>query len=343
MFMGVIIVLLIVFGIRRSMATDRSPESFAEAHGLTLDDVTRPFVTHHLARLQAHRLWGSLVGAVIGIAAGWLLGSTFLMVFVASLAGSLVGMGAAEAARYFRRSADTTPRIAVLERRDRALYMSAGARRVELIVSVLFAACAVASLALRSKTPLMVRAMVCVLAAAVLVGGRVVGRRIALRSVDVTNTQLQPADHAIRSAAIDVVGAIVAALVLCATAWLVQTPTSTGTMTVRGDDGMLIASIPDVAADEPWSVAPGVDVETITWTDARGATHSADFAAPNLSTSQGITAGVSQNFWFGFFRPLFSLLLAGWAFGEWLQVSRIPFRGAGSRRTRRSQAVLAAS
>jgi hypothetical protein len=343
MFMGVIIVVLIVFGIRRSMATDRSPESFAAAHGLTLDEVTRPFVTHHLARLQAHRLWGSLIGAVVGIVAGWLLGSTFLMVFVASLAGSLVGMGAAEAARYFRRSADTTPRIALLERRDRAQYMSAGARRVELIVSVLFAACAVASLALRSKTPLAARVVVCLLAAAVLVGGRVVGRRIALRSADVTNTQLQPADHAIRSAAIDVVGAIVAALVLCATAWLVQTPSATGTLTVRGDDGVLIASIPDVAADEPWSVAPGVDVENITWTDARGATHSTVAAAPQLATGRSVTVGVSQNFWLGFFRPLFSLLLAGWAFGEWLQVSRIPFRGAGSRRARRSQAVLAAS
>jgi AraC-like DNA-binding protein len=340
MFFGVIILLLVVFGIRRSMATDRSVESFAETHGIVLDEVTRPFLTHHLARLQMHRLWGSLIGAIVGIVVGSVLGSTLLVVFVLSLVGSLVGMSAAEAARYFRRTTGAAPRIAALERRDRSQYLSESTRRVERIVCVLLALSAFASLAFRSKAPLLARVVVTALAVGVLFGGWLVGRRIAHRSADVTNTRLQPADRAIRSAAIDVVGAIVASLVLCAVVWLLQTPSQTGTLTVRRDDGVLLVSIPD--AQTPWSVtvlpAPG----NVTWTDGRGATHSTVVEARDTSPEQGITAGLSTG-WLDFFRPLLTLLLAAWAFGEWLHVSRVPFRRPSTRRARGSRPSLVAS
>lgn len=89
---------------------DLSVEAFATANGLQLDPDTKSFVSFHLARMKMLRQWGAVAGFVAGLIAAWLFHLNERLWFVFVLVGSLVGMGMAEAARFFRTSSCQTVR-----------------------------------------------------------------------------------------------------------------------------------------------------------------------------------------------------------------------------------------
>jgi hypothetical protein len=340
---------------------DLSVEAFASANGLTLDHDTKSFVSFHLARMKMLRQWGAIAGFVAGLIGAWLFHLDERLWFMFVLVGSLVGMGMAEAARFFRKPSGETPRFAELERRDRGRYLSTTSRWVERAAIVAFASSAIIAVVARSRTPLWARIAVILTGAAVIVGGRFVGRRVAIRSVDPTNSERRFADEALRRAAVNVVVAIVASLTLWTTAWLLATPTKHTTLTVQFDkktiarienigfpyevsqaDGSLAKITGDSTMEA--SIATG-DSTKITWRDpTTGATRST--VVPNLptaaagdgstsaSTGRMLTVGTSQRF-VDNVRDGATGAAGLLAFIAWLQVSRIPFRGRRDRPARR--------
>ena len=101
---------------------DRTVDGFARAHGVPLDDETRRFLSFHLARMRWHRQVGGIVGLVIGIALPFVVPGGFLVTCVSVLGGSVLGMAAAELARWFGPS-DRPQRIASLTPRSRSTFV----------------------------------------------------------------------------------------------------------------------------------------------------------------------------------------------------------------------------
>ncbi len=322
--------LLMIYVLRWS---DQSVDAFASANGLTLDRDTKSFITFHLARMKMLRQWGALAGFLVGVIEASLFhrNDAHWVVFV--LVGSLVGMGVAEAAQFVGSPRRETQRFADLDRRNRSRYVSTTSRRVEWAVMIAFAASAVVSVSSRSHKPLWARIAIITVGAAVIVGGRAVAHRVAIRSIDPTNSERRPADEAIRRAAVNVVSAIVASSTLCATAWLLSAPITHTTLTARFANGTIVR-IDNIGFPYEVSAAAG-ESATVTWQDpANGATKSTVVPLPptpaedenRVSTSHPLLDDIRND----------AVGVAGLlAFIAWLQVSRIPFRGRRDRPARR--------
>jgi hypothetical protein len=357
------LLLLVAIAVVALRRTDRSVESFARAHDLQLTDAERPFLTFHLARMEVLRARGTWIGFAAAVLAGWAFGLSRAFVFVLALGGSLVGMGAAEAARYFRRPPDHIARTASLERRDRNRYLTPGTRRVERIVATLFALASIAALALPSHHSIWIRIAVIGGGLAVLAGGRLVHHRIAIRPA--APVELSDADAAVRSAAMDVVGAIVASLVLCTVIWLIALPARRTSLTVHAGS-TVVARVRDVG-QSGWSLGGTAESIVVMWKDPhdnspqklevawppdpgpREPPPSAPVVqvtdpggGPPRTTQLPMPSDArvylpplwaeTQFSLAGQVGYLAALPLGGWAFVEWLQVSRLPFR---RRRTKR--------
>lgn len=332
------LVLLMIYMLRWP---DLSVEAFATANGLTLDHDTKSFVSFHLARMKILRQWGAIAGFIAGLVAVSLFHRDDALLFMFVLAGSLVGMGMAEAARFFRKPSSETPRFAELERRYRGRYLSTTSRWVERAVIVAFTGSAIIAVAARSRTPLWARVAVIVLGAAVIIGGRLVGRHVAIRSVDPTNSDRRLADEALRRAAVNVVVAIVASLTLCATAWLLATPVKHTTVTVRFANETF-ARIDNIGF--PYQVSPAEgDSTKITWRHpTTGAVQSTMVPRSPTAVMNSGSGGVSTSLLtletshprLDEARSSAAEIAVVLAFIEWLQVSRIPFRGRRSRTAR---------
>jgi hypothetical protein len=340
---------------------DLSVEAFATANDLQLDHDTKSFVSFHLARMKMLRQWGAVAGFMTGLIAAWLFHLNERLWFVLVLVGSLAGMGMAEAARFVRQPSRGTPRFAELERRDRGRYLSSTSRWVERAAIVAWAGSATVAVVSPSHTPLWLRLAVIVAGAAIIVAGRLVGRRVAIRSVDPMKPEWRLADEAIRRAAVNVVVAIVASLTLCTVAALLTMPIKRTTLHVRIDE-QTIARISNIGFPFEVSTSEGGLAEStgassrevpagqgssakITWRHpTTGAVQSTVVSYPLAVVAKGgtgptpidraLTVGTSQ-------RPVDSVRetaagLAGLlAFIAWLQVSRIPFRGRHNRSARR--------
>jgi hypothetical protein len=325
-----------------SRRPEQSVESFAVANGLTLTCDTKSFVSFHLARMKVLRQWGAIAGFLAGLFTGPLFQRGGAVWFVFALVGSLVGMGMAEATRFFRQPSRETPRFAELERRDRSCYVSTPSRWVERAVIVAFVGSAIIAVTARSRTPLWARVAVVVTGAVIIVCGRLVGRSVAIRSVDPTKSERRLADDALRCAAVNVVVAIVASLTLCSTAWLLATPVKQTWVTVRfGNE--LVARIGNIGF--PYEVSPAAGGSTeITWRHpTTGAVQSTIVPrSPSATAGDGSGAAPTSLLTIETSHPLFDQA-RGWAveiatllaFIAWLQVSRIPFRGRHNRSARR--------
>jgi hypothetical protein len=340
-------VLLMIYVLRWP---DLSVESFANANGLTLGHDTKSFVSFHLARMKMLRQWGAVAGFVTGLIAARLFHLNERLWFVFVLVGSLVGMGMAEAARFFWTPSSKTARFAELERRDRGRYLSTTSRWVERAVTIALAGSAIIAVVARSRTPLWLRLTVIVAGAAVIVAGRLVARRVAIRSVDPTNPERRLADEALRRAAVNVVAAIVASLTLCTTASLLAMPIKRPTLTVRLAN-VTLARIDNIGF--PYEVYPADgDSTKITWRHpTTGAVQStvvpnsptvdASDGSSSASTGRTLTVETSSSFLDnvcdGAARAAGLL-----AFIAWLQVSRIPFRGRHGRTARPHLASVSA-
>jgi hypothetical protein len=251
-----------------------TPERFAAAHRLTLDDVTRERVAARLQRTYRGRLLGGTIGfvvaIVIAIASGQRLG--YATGLAAILAGTLVGIALAQ---FASRPEPGAVRAASLDARRPADYRPRGASIALGIALVLLLAYATACFAAGMQGRLLIATIVSagVGIVAVFVGNWL-ERRIVELAPPVGDADALAVDDALRSGAVRAVHHATIGIVLCACAFLGITGASWTLMQVKvGDRVVFETHAATLVVSGGFTTAAGHRMDVIEWTDPEGTRH----------------------------------------------------------------------
>jgi hypothetical protein len=270
-----------------------TPERFAAAHRLALNDVTRERVAARLRRTYRGRLLGGTAGFVIAIVIALVTERRpgYATALAAILAGTLVGIALAQ---FVARPEPGTVRAASLDARRPADYRPRGAT-VALGISLgLLLAYALACLLVPVQGRILLTAIVVpLLAVAAVALGAWLERRVVELAPPLGDPAAVAVDDALRSGAVRAIHHSTIGIVLCAAAFLGITGSSWTLMQVKVGDRVVfethaatdvvtggVASGPsDVTAgglvipDSATIQGQARHVSWIEWTDSEGDRH----------------------------------------------------------------------
>lgn len=345
MILSIMIELAIVLALAWNWFGGRtSPDRFASAYGIVMDEPGRQSVRNVLHRTYLGRVFGGLGGlALLGLTALLLgVGPAIAAAFVGLIAGTMVGIALAQVRRH---SVPGSVRHASLNARTVRDYAPARAGRpvalvtvTGIVVSVLVVATAPAGLG--PFTPVVFVAVATVLIAPF-------GVWLQRRIVEAARDDIDPSvDDALRTAAVravhhSILGVLLCGLVVAGVAGLL----TSSNLTVHVDDHILFTAPPGSTSISPETSARSADnPETgplrVSWIEADGSHHQTRWARVTGSVSFGSSNFQGLSSLFGL-----TVFLGGLAvFVEWgratsawkrrpakpLPVTRVPSVSAGS-------------